>query len=174
MVKLDLACGQNKKDGFTGVDKFQAEGVDIVHDLLTYPWPFEDNSVDEVFCSHFFEHIPGKERPRFMEELWRVLKPGASAMIIVPPWNSERAYQDFTHEWPPITPPSMMYFSKDWREAQKLTHGDYDIKCNFSYKAGSMMHPDWKSRTQDVQEWSGRHYINTCTDLVFQLFKEEM
>ena len=57
-TKLDLACGGAKKEGFTGVDIADIEGVDIVHDLNIYPWPFEDGSVEEINCSHYVEHIP--------------------------------------------------------------------------------------------------------------------
>jgi hypothetical protein len=55
-VKLDIACGQAKKEGFIGVDIARLPGVDIVHDLEQFPWPFDDNSIEEARCSHYVEH----------------------------------------------------------------------------------------------------------------------
>lgn len=95
-VKLDLGCGKNKKAGFIGVDNISFDGVDVVHDLRTQ-WPWEKESVEEVHCSHFLEHLTNAERVHFWNELYRVMKPGAKAQIIVPHWSSGRAYGDPTH-----------------------------------------------------------------------------
>jgi len=173
LVKLDLACGQRKIEGYLGVDKYETGCTDIVHDLLVYPWPFEDNSVDEVVCVHFLEHIPGRERPKFMDELWRVMKVGGKVIFSVPPWNSERAYQDYTHEWPPLTPSSFAYWDREWREKMGLTHGDYEMKCNFRCQLGANMAEDWKSRAYEVQQFSAKYYVNTSTDLIANLWKKE-
>ena len=96
LLKLDLGCGDNKREGFKGVDFVKTEQTDYVHDLFTFPWPFKENSVEEVNCSHFFEHVPAKIRPRFMDELFRVLVPGGKAIIVTPYHTSVRATQDFT------------------------------------------------------------------------------
>ncbi len=60
-------------------------------DLLS-PWadikmdinamPFEDNSFDVVFCNHVLEHIP--DDVHAMREIYRVMKPGAWAILQVP------------------------------------------------------------------------------------------
>jgi len=54
--RLDLAGGQNVRLGFEGVDIWP--GAQHVVDLQRYPWPFEDESVLELNCSHYIEHIP--------------------------------------------------------------------------------------------------------------------
>jgi len=54
--RLDLASGQNVRVGFEGVDIWP--GAQHVVNLQQYPWPFEDESVLEVNCSHYIEHIP--------------------------------------------------------------------------------------------------------------------
>ena len=128
-MKLDLACGVHKQPGFHGVDIASIEGVDQVVDLTVYPWPFEDNSVDEAYCGHYFEHVPGRGRPRFMDELYRICKPGASITIVCPHWKSERSIQDFTHEWPPLCDQSFLYFNKQARDNAGLSH--YGIGCDF-------------------------------------------
>lgn len=54
--KLDLASGQSPRQGFEGVDVWP--GAKHVVNLQHYPWPFEDESVLELNCSHYIEHIP--------------------------------------------------------------------------------------------------------------------
>jgi hypothetical protein len=59
-LKLDLGCGQNPKEGFEGVDIRGGKAKHVV-DLFTFPWPFRDESVDEIHASHLLEHIPARE-----------------------------------------------------------------------------------------------------------------
>jgi ubiquinone/menaquinone biosynthesis C-methylase UbiE len=94
-MKLDLGCGPNKAQGFVGVDVRAQEGVDVVTDL-SERWPFEDNSVEHVRACHVFEHLP--DTLHTMDELYRVLKPGARAEIDVPSTNGMGAFQDPTHK----------------------------------------------------------------------------
>ena len=171
LVKLDLACGQVKKEGFIGVDFVTAPGVDIVHDLFEFPWPFEDESVEEVHCSHFFEHIPGLLRPKWMDELYRVMIPGGKATIICPYYSSMRATQDYTHAWPPISEASFFYFNKGWREANKLTHGHYDMKCDFDFGANFSLHPYCNGRSTEFVQEAVLQKLNAASDIIVGLIK---
>lgn len=164
-MKLDLGCGQNKKPDFTGVDKYEVPGVDQIVDLLQFPWPWADESIEEVWCSHFFEHVPGPMRGQWMDELYRVLKPNARATIIVPYANSTRATQDFTHAWPPVHEGSFQYFNRAWREVNALTHGPYDLKCDFEYSYGYDLFPYWQQRSQDAIQFALAHHLNAAADI---------
>ena len=55
--RLDLACGDNKREGYAGIDVVKTNSVDYVVDLQVYPWPIESESVEEINCSHYIEHI---------------------------------------------------------------------------------------------------------------------
>ena len=91
---IDLGCGPNKAEDVVGIDCRPFPGVDVVADL-SVGWPFKSNSMDEVRASHIFEHLP---KPLdTMNELYRVLKPGAVAHIDVPSSNGMGAFQDPTH-----------------------------------------------------------------------------
>src|SRR6185437_110980 len=57
-TRLDIGCGINKMSGWVGMDRIDADGVDVVHDFMDFPWPFEDNSVAEARAEHVIEHIP--------------------------------------------------------------------------------------------------------------------
>src|ERR1700675_2736768 len=98
LLKLDLGAGKNGKEGFTKVDRRAFPGIDVVTDL-TALWPWETSAVDEAHMSHTLEHFNGEQRVHVMNELYRVLKPGAKCTIITPHWCSSRAYGDFTHQW---------------------------------------------------------------------------
>lgn len=96
-MKIDLGCGPNKREGFVGLDQFKFPGVDKVVNLGKARLPFKDKTVDEVHASHFVEHLDAVERCHLFNELYRVMKPGATMAMIVPHWGSSRAYGDPTH-----------------------------------------------------------------------------
>lgn len=172
-LKLDLGCGKHCKEGFEGVDISDKVGAKHVVNLLTFPWPWADGSVDEVSCSHFFEHIPGKMRFKWMDELYRVMKDGAKAVIVCPYYASMRAVQDPTHEWPPIAESSFYYFNKGWREApqNELTHWEYDCVCDFDFGYAMLGTQMIASRNEETQRFMTAHNINTVADIVFTLTK---
>ena len=80
-VKLNLGSGSTKgKNGWVNVDLF---GADINHDL-TKGVPLDDNTVDAVYSSHVFEHIPYKDLLNVIKEIRRILKPGGKLLVCVP------------------------------------------------------------------------------------------
>lgn len=173
LLKLDLGSGQSPREGFEGVDFVAAPGVKHVVDLLKFPWPFKSASVEEVHCSHFFEHVPAKLRGKWMDELYRVLVPEGKATIICPYYTSIRATQDFTHEWPPISPNSFLYFNKGWREQNKLTHGWYDLRCDFDFVYGYAINANWAARNDEARNFAVQNYINAIDDLHVTLTKRK-
>jgi hypothetical protein len=110
-IQLDIACGGNKQSNFVGIDIQPLPGVDIVHDLANTPWPLPDECVFLAMASHYVEHIPKVAYWRdesggwhshlpllaFMDEVWRVMKPGGRFMIAVPHGHSSGFLQDPTH-----------------------------------------------------------------------------
>lgn len=169
--KIDLACGDNKVADAIGIDAFKTASTDYVFDLLKFPWPIDDGVVDFITCNHFFEHIPGKLRPRFMDECFRILKVGAQMAIVVPYWSSMRSVQDFTHEWPPVCESSFLYFNKQWRAGNKLEHGLYEMKCDFDFGYGYALDGDLVVRNAEWQQFALRHYIQAANDLHVTLTK---
>jgi len=95
MNKIDFGCGASKKPGFVGVDILKLDGVDIVHDLICFPYPFEDNSVDETWLDNVLEHLANPMK--VVEELWRISKNGTKLTIAIPYFRSYNAFIDPTH-----------------------------------------------------------------------------
>jgi len=165
-LQLDIACGKNKKPGFTGVDIW--DGADIVADLEKFPWPFEDNSVDEIFCSHYIEHTP--DLISFANELYRIMKAGAKAEIIAPYYSSIRAWQDPTH-LRAISENTYLYFSKQWRTINKLDH--YPITADFDFECNYYLDQAWQGKKDDEVQFAIKHYINVVSDIRAVLTKRK-
>ena len=174
VLKLDLGAGQNPQPGFTSVDLY-APNPDIRCDLFKFPLPWENDSVSEIFASHFIEHIPREIRWPFFEECWRILNPEGTMRIFVPSWKSERAYGDMTHVFPPVVAMFFFYLNKGWRDANKLTYGPYAIKCNFDHQAGPTgMSGDFGSRNHEAQVFAATHYLESYMDMWVTLTKKPM
>jgi ubiquinone/menaquinone biosynthesis C-methylase UbiE len=77
------------------VDKLDLPGVDVVHDLEVFPYPFEENQFSEVLCHHVLEHL--EDQVGVMEELYRITAPDGWIRIEVPYFTSVRSYRDPTH-----------------------------------------------------------------------------
>lgn len=175
-MKIDIGCGSKKKEGFVGVDQYAMEGVDHVCKIGEEALPFENDSVEEVHCSHFLEHLSAKQRTSFMNELYRVMKNGAQASVIVPHWNSNRAYGDPTHQWPPVSEMYMYYLSKDWRKSQ-APHTDSEwnpdgFNCDFEATWGNAPHPALATRNTEYQQYAQTWYKEAIQDLHINLKKK--
>ena len=179
VVRLDLACGNNKQKGFVGVDiTKKGTQADIEADLLKFPWTFaKDNSVDEVFSSHFLEHIPhgnGYHDPffQFFDELYRILKPGGIARFVVPYFTSVRAIQDPTH-MRSIGEPTFFYLSKKWRKINKLEH--YPINCDFDLvKVDHAISEEFVGKAQDAITYQALHMWNVVNDIMVIIRKRKL
>ena len=165
--KLDIACGQNKMPDHFGVDIAPGENVDMVWDLENFPWPIPDNSVDEAVCNHYIEHT--KDLIKFMNEVYRILKPGGRVHFRAPYYNSMRAWQDPTHTRA-ISEATFLYYNKDWRVQNKLDH--YPINCDFDFSFGYDLTPDWALRSEEAKAFAIRHYTNVVSDIQAILTKK--
>lgn len=77
------------------MDLLPLPGVDVVHDLEQFPYPFEDNTFDEVFCSHVLEHM--SDLQKCMRELIRITKKGGEIRVKVPYVSNPNGWADPTH-----------------------------------------------------------------------------
>ena len=95
MKKLNIGCGADIKKGYINLDKSKTKGVDVVHDLDKYPWPFPSNYFDEVYGRDAIEHV--KDLFKAMQEIHRISKHNATARLIVPYWHSSGAFYPNHH-----------------------------------------------------------------------------
>jgi predicted O-methyltransferase YrrM len=91
---LDISPIPNKQKGFLGMAGRKHPNIDIVHDLEKFPWPLENDSC-HIVIGHF---IAQKIKPwlmvDFMNELWRIIKPGGQLALSVPYAGSPGYWSD--------------------------------------------------------------------------------
>ena len=98
-LMLELGCGPRKADPQAiGIDLLDFEGVDLVGDAYVALAAMPASSISRVYTSHFLEHLP--DLPRLLDELGRVMAPGAALTIIVPHFSNPFYYSDPTHRTP--------------------------------------------------------------------------
>ena len=95
---LDLGCGIQKIDGAVGLDNVSKTGVDIVHDLLDFPYPIENESYDKIYLRHVVEHFYLYDFEKILNECFRILTPDGVLQITVPHAFSISAFTDPTHK----------------------------------------------------------------------------
>lgn len=93
-MKLNLGCGNQRRDGFFGADRFTCAGADLLCDLAR-PLPFADSSVDAFLLDNVIEHV--QDIPALVAELVRVGRPGARITIITPHFTALASWRDPTH-----------------------------------------------------------------------------
>lgn len=92
MLKLDIGGGARPRPGFTNVDILEC--ADVRLDLEEVGrgravFPYDDDTVDEVYSSHCFEHVDPYNG--VITEIARICKLDARVEIRVPHWNHPMA-----------------------------------------------------------------------------------
>jgi SAM-dependent methyltransferase len=140
-VILELGGGTNPHPRADIVIDFHHPFHASAQDATSTPWtgdagPIADDSADEVYASHFLEHIPkGQPIIDVMNEAWRILRPGGTFTIIVPLVGYTSAghgalvagwwaYADPTHVQGWWLPESLLYFC----EGPFKPHADYGMR----------------------------------------------
>lgn len=95
-TKLNLGCGKNPLEGYINVDITPFPKVDALFNFDCFPYPFKDNSFDEIYLDNVLEHLD--DVPKAIKELHRISAPNGNLIIKVPYYNSYGAYNDITHK----------------------------------------------------------------------------
>ncbi len=90
MIKLNLGCERDIKEGYINLDNRYFPGVDKIHDLNQFPYPFEPNSVGHIRSENCFEQLDNCYK--VFKELYRICKNEATVNIIVYHYSSCMAY----------------------------------------------------------------------------------
>lgn len=102
LLKLNLGSGPKRHEGFLNIDKEKYFHPDILHDLETFPYPFENDQISEIKFHHVLEHL-GQHPETFnkiMKEIFRICCNNALIEILVPHHRHEYFFADPGHVRP--------------------------------------------------------------------------
>lgn len=164
MKKLDLGCGNNKPEGFLGLNYPETEQTDIVHDLTELPLPFEDSEFGHFRANNVLEHIPDSVYDGLIEEIGRITREGGLVEITGPYYLTEhsvagdhhRAYSDVSfnvysvdHDYPTAKP-----------QIFRLRNVEYTWRDRLYLKVLKKIFPSHLLR---------KHVPNTVVEITFEL-----
>jgi hypothetical protein len=160
-MRLNLGCGGKKLPGWVNVDKYPTCSPDQVVDLERFPWPWPDNSVDEICMHHVLEHL-GAETAVYLDiikQLYRVCRDDARVEITVPHPRHDDFINDPTHVRA-VTRESLVLLSqavnRHW-----LATGSSNTPLGLYIKVDFKM----ESATNDLEEpWSTAFQQKTMSD----------
>lgn len=147
--------------------------LNLTHDDLATVrkvWPHRTNSIDFVHAINLIQFLTPNERIHFVNELWRVLKPGAKCQIIVPHWCSARAMGDLAFVYPPVTESWLPHLNEQWRQSN-APWGNKKYKCDFDSTLGYGLHPLILNRNQEYQQHAVTFWKEAAQDMVATLIK---
>jgi len=84
---LEIGGGDNPLTSQQGnrvtfnIDILGGSNVDKVVDISKFPWPIESNSFDGIFTRYCIEHLEWRNVEKFIQELYRIIKPGGKAVV---------------------------------------------------------------------------------------------
>jgi len=128
-IKLELGAGNKTgSNGWTTLDL--ALGSDICCNLAK-GLPFPDNSVSDIYSSHFFEHLTYGEARTLMDDCMRVLKPEGRFSICVP---NARLYLEAYFGERELTRNGYITYEPAFNHTTKIDYVNYVAYMNGQHK----------------------------------------
>lgn len=118
MKKLNLGSGKDYKNEWVNLDYNSDYRVDVNQDLNQFPYPFENEEFDLIYCSHILEHVD--DVFECLEEIQRILKVEGILHVRVPHFSNGNGYCDLTHK---------RFFG--WQTFDQLMSGYYNKNYDF-------------------------------------------
>ncbi len=123
-TKLNLGCGKDIRVGYINVDKGEKYNPDVVHDLNVLPWPWADNSIEQIMALDILEHVDDLDQ--VMDEMQRVIQPDGVLYIRGP--SPDFIWDDITHK----------------RAFKLMSFDHYDRSTHFGQKYQYGNEPGWR------------------------------
>lgn len=96
---LNLGCGNRIIENAVNHDVvLHRPEVDIAWNLNDMPWPWADESFDEICARAVLEHL-NPDLVTTINECWRILTVGGICEVKLPHWKHAASWRDPTHRW---------------------------------------------------------------------------
>jgi hypothetical protein len=99
MIRLNLGCGERRREGYVNIDKVRSLAADLVHDPIALSF-YRDGTVAEVRIETQRTAFTRKEWRQGIAEWRRILRPGGLLIVSYAP-NSTGSQEGPTPVWPP-------------------------------------------------------------------------
>lgn len=140
-MKLNLGCGFDLREEYVNVDFTDANGADMAYDLEQTPWPWHDESVDEILALNCLEHFA-----RFdpvWHEIHRILKIGGRIIIEV----------SYKNTWDP-------FHRSLWnRSSIRSIENGYATKASPKHAFKKVDGPHFRHLPNGLPWWHFKHYL---------------
>ena len=84
-MKIEFGCGETPtKEGFKTCDIRDLPGVDYVCPSWEIDKLVQENTVEEIFSRHFFEHLTFAQGEVMLDKWRKILKPGGMCEMMLP------------------------------------------------------------------------------------------
>lgn len=157
MLKINLGCGEDYKEGYVNIDISKLVRADLYLDLEKEKLPYGDSTVDEFRAWHFLEHV--KDLSPIMEEIWRVGKHNAKIHIQTPyafsHWNLSNI-----HHHQMITEYTFKFW-ENWRLAGKREDKAHFMIEDISYN----YFPPYNTFSEEEQKEARMKYLNVVDSI---------
>ena len=96
MKKINIGCGGRPLEGYINIDQDSLDDLRlrypnqsfsnnlVIEDHDIFSLPYKSSSIDEVKAESLLEHLSFKEEPKFLYEVFRILKPSGTFAFSVP------------------------------------------------------------------------------------------
>jgi glycosyltransferase involved in cell wall biosynthesis len=93
-IKLNVGCGYLglQHHGFVGIDD-KIQTADLVGDIMDID--FDLNSIEEIYCGHFINHLPLEKAKLVINRFYDILKPGGFIALEQP--NMEEISKEYSN-----------------------------------------------------------------------------
>ena len=160
--KLNLGCGEFKKEGYINVDYGAFSSPDLTHNLEEIPYPFSESKFDLIEADHVLEHLA--DPFSVMRKIHRIAKDKSTVIIRTPHFSRGFSHPEHKRGFDVSFP---LYFRKSFV-------GGYQ-GCEFDLKVLSLRwfaQPDLKRRHFSVLTFNALRAIGFVIDLFANLSPE--
>ncbi len=128
-ISLELGSGNKKgTNGWTTIDV--APDCDIYQNLAN-GIPFPNATVQNIYSSHFFEHLTFQQAQQMLNECLRVMVPGGKFSICVP---NARIYLEAYFKELPLDRTQFLQYEPAYNRTTKIDYVNYIAYMNEDHK----------------------------------------
>lgn len=147
MRKLNIACGDRYHGDWINID-FYSSSKNVIKVNILAGLPFENNSIDIIYSSHFLEHLSQKQADFVLMECERVLKKNGILRLVVP--DLENICQEYLRVLDSVTKNECHVDEYHWVTVELL---DQLVRVNSGGEMGEIFNQVVSDRNKNLAKY---------------------